>query len=162
MKKTAIISDCGKYRYSLDRIWEPKLLPMVFIMLNPSTADATEDDPTIRRCIGFAERENRGSIFIGNLFAYRATNPLQLYQVSDPVGHYNYNTVKKLLLLGKSCNQPVVCAWGSQNIASDEARKLFELSADLDVKLTCLGKNKSGSPKHPLYLKSDQAFEPYP
>lgn len=73
IKKDATISDCGKYRYRLSRIWEPGRPVATFVMLNPSTADATNDDATIRKCMGFARRWNLGGIHVGNLFAYRAS-----------------------------------------------------------------------------------------
>ena len=75
----AVVSDDGLYRYILTRTWDRSLPALVFCMLNPSTADATVDDPTIRKCIGFAQRLGYGGIIVVNLFAYRATKPRELY-----------------------------------------------------------------------------------
>lgn len=89
MIKSAIISECGKYRYSLSRIWDENKANVLFIMLNPSTADGDVDDPTIRRCIGFAKSWGYGGIYVGNLFAYRATDPKELLKVENPIGFEN-------------------------------------------------------------------------
>lgn len=86
---TAGISECGTYRYWLCREWSPGLDSLVWLMLNPSTADATQDDPTIRRCMGFARRWGYGGITVVNLYAYRATNPRDLLTAADPVGPEN-------------------------------------------------------------------------
>ena len=88
-KKGATISDCGKYRYWLTRIWNDSKLKILWIMLNPSTADENEDDPTIRRCIGFAKQWGYGGICVANLYAYRATDKTALSKVTDPVGQDN-------------------------------------------------------------------------
>jgi hypothetical protein len=82
----ALISDCGIYRYMLTRKWEPSCYSLPIIMLNPSTADAREDDPTIRRCMSFARREGYGGIWVQNLFAYRATSPAAMKAATDPFG----------------------------------------------------------------------------
>jgi hypothetical protein len=88
----AVLSDCGTYRYSLTRLL-PNLFAkqgkhVVFVMLNPSTADASHDDPTIRRCKGFAGREWATLMSVVNLFGYRATRPGELYLADDPFGPY--------------------------------------------------------------------------
>src|SRR5262249_14212908 len=90
VRRAAVISDCGRYRYSLTRRWgdaaEPRAL---FVMLNPSTADAEQDDPTIRRCIGFAKAWGMGSLEVVNLYALRATDPAALLSAPDPIGPKN-------------------------------------------------------------------------
>lgn len=101
MDKGAIISGCGKYRYSLWRTWDKKLPKVMFIMLNPSTADAYEDDPTIRRCINFAKSWGYGGIVVGNLFAYRATNPKKLILIDDPSGSANHHYLTHMI---ERCN----------------------------------------------------------
>jgi hypothetical protein len=86
MKKYAFIDLTGKYRYTLSRVWNGNLGRVVFILLNPSTADAFKDDPTVKKCISFAKHWNFGSLEIVNLFAYRSTDAKYLKNISDPVG----------------------------------------------------------------------------
>lgn len=148
---SAVISDCKKYRYLLSR----DILPgdfahhknCLFIMLNPSTADAENDDPTIRRCIHFAKREGATRLRVVNLFAYRATNPKELYKAKRPIGPENEDYIVREML-GANI---IIAAWGSQKIA-EPRWKLFKQYG----KMKCLGKTKSGAPRHPLYVKNDQ------
>lgn len=98
MKKTAKLSDCRTYRYELWRTWDESKPYAMFIGLNPSTADETEDDPTIRRCINFAKTWGYGGLCMTNLFAYRATQPEDMKRASDPIGNKNDET---LILLAK-------------------------------------------------------------
>lgn len=148
---SAVISVCGKYRYWLERkLANPNKSVCVFIMLNPSTADAELDDPTIRRCKGFAERFECGKLVVVNLFAFRATKPADLYKVkmlNDMVGPENDAYIRKAL------NLPgiTLCGWGSNNaLGRDVAIK--RMASNMNVNLCCLGKTKNDSPKHPLYL----------
>ena len=85
----AELSGCGRYRYKLWRIWDPDLPPILFVMLNPSTADANSDDRTIRRCVAFAKRDGFGRLLVGNLFAYRTPYPRVLRKAEEPVGDGN-------------------------------------------------------------------------
>jgi hypothetical protein len=149
MKKGATISACGKYRYELWREWDSSLPKLVFIMLNPSTADASKDDPTIRRCIGFAKREGCGSVSIINLFAYRSSDPKELIKVGDPFGD-NENFLKIFLYQ----DTRIIAAWG--NIPKGLKMPVLE-----EVEVECLGITKLGNPKHPLYLPSDAKLEKY-
>ena len=156
----AEISDCGEYRYSLVRRWsEEKLL--TFVRLNPSTADHTKDDPTIRRCLGFARREKAGGIRVVNLFGFRATDPRELENASYPRGDGN---AAALFVAVKAADRaPIICAWGSHRVAVDEGRSFVEWARDdLSATLMCLGKTKEGHPRHPLYVRGDQPFEDYP
>lgn len=147
MDRGAIFSECRKYRYVLHRIWQPKKAGVAFVGLNPSTADANVDDPTIRRCIGYAERWGYGGIFMVNLFAYRATDPKVLKTVSDPVGQLN----DIYLLANTGTGQLTICCWGSHGVYMDRAADVLCLIEDPHyLKLT-----KSGQPGHPLYLKKD-------
>ncbi|MCK5560130.1 MAG: DUF1643 domain-containing protein, partial [Thermoplasmata archaeon] len=127
--------------------------PAVFVMLNPSTADADEDDPTIRRCIGFARGWHCGGIQVINLFAYRATNPDELLKVDDPAGPDNlqhiFSTVQD--------HQFVVCAWGTRGVLvgqDEKVKRCMERARD-GIHLMSLGLTKDGHPKHPLYLSKD-------
>lgn len=96
----ALISDCKQYRYWLCRPFENTYIlreTILFIMLNPSTADASVDDPTIRRCMGFAKRLDSNGLTVANLYAYRATKPAELWKCNDPVGPQNNHWLNKLV-----------------------------------------------------------------
>jgi hypothetical protein len=150
----AVISPDGLYRYRLSRIWDSGTMPLVWIMLNPSTADALKDDPTIRRCISFSKREGYGGIEIVNLFAYRSSSPETLKKVDDPVGPDNNQWIKEVLYPHFEC----VCAWGAYP-AWDRVAEVFDLVKG--VNFLCLGRTAAGHPKHPLYISSAQPFIPY-
>lgn len=150
MQKSAYISSCGKFRYTLSRRWgEGK--PMVFIMLNPSTADAEQDDATIRRCIGFAKSHGHNAIEVVNLFAYRATKPSDLKAAGYPVGTLNGAYIHEAI----SNAAVVVLAWG------DNARDLPRVDEVLRqlkseyVEPYVLKLTTKGIPSHPLMLRSD-------
>ena len=142
----AVFSDCGRYRYLLTRRWGDGPAA-TFVMLNQSTADAATDDPTIRRCIGFAKSWDCGSLNVVNLFACRATNPRELLAATDPVGPRNDAFLHSYLPDG-------VAAWGAHKLATARARgvvRAFVRSSPL----WCLGVTKDGHPRHPLYVKTD-------
>lgn len=120
-------------------------------MLNPSTADAFNDDPTIRRCISFAEREGCTDLTVVNLFALRSTDPKKLIKHPDPVGPLNNQRIKEMIERHKSFGV-IVAAWGANKFAQERG-ELVKLFWSPDI--LCLGKNKDGSPKHPLYVKND-------
>lgn len=150
VRSSAILSPCGSYRYRLVRQWGVgALLP--FVMLNPSTADATADDPTIRRCIGFARREGADGIMVNNLFALRATDPADLLHHPDPHGPDNG---RHLASLAAAPN--VVCAWGAEPMAAQKGLALAAVLRRSGVRVTCLGITKQGHPRHPLYVRADQ------
>ena len=156
-RSDANISDDGRYRYWLTRRWAAgNLLP--FVMLNPSTADAAVDDPTIRRCIGFAKREGAAGIHVVNRFAYRATNPADLRATPDPYGPGNDAALRFVAAYAASHKQPIICAWGANS--GHESRTASILMAD-GAQLVCLGMTKDGHPRHPLYVKADQPLVPY-
>jgi hypothetical protein len=155
LQKHAVISPDGVYRYRLSRIWDSSKLPLVWIMLNPSTADAIEDDPTIRRCISFARRESCGGIEVLNLFAYRATNPKELMRVTDPVGPDNDKWIQEVLHSQVRC----VCGWGAFPKVWDRAAAVLDLARGINF--LCLGRTAAGHPLHPLYIANDQPFIPW-
>jgi hypothetical protein len=146
LNTNAHISRNGDYRYTLMRQWDWSDKVVTFIGLNPSTADATQDDPTIRRCVGYARDWGYGCLYMVNLFAYRSTDPLQLQLARDPVGPLNDKTI--LEVVGRS--QLVVAAWGNHGIYMNRDLKVREL---LKGKLHALKVSKIGQPGHPLYLK---------
>jgi hypothetical protein len=121
----------------------------MFIGLNPSTADETQDDPTIRRCIGYAKAWGFGGIYMLNLFAYRTTDPAKLALVHDPIGPKN-DEFLQMYLTPAGLN---IACWGNGGKLMNRGRVVVELLGKDN--LACLGTTKSGEPKHPLYQKKD-------
>lgn len=150
MHKDAIISPCGHYRYMLQRTWDSARGSVCFIMLNPSTADADHDDPTIRRCVAFAKEWGYGQIQVANLFALRATDPRELRAHPSPIGLEADDWIRSLA----GSSQLVVCAWG--NHGGLHNRSYFVRNVVLkveDIMPSALRINKAmGEPAHPLYL----------
>lgn len=160
VKKSARISSDGAYRYRLTRYWGPgPMLP--FVMLNPSTADADIDDPTIRRCMAFAHRENMGGITVANLYALRATDPKALKLVNDPCGIGNRDALQEIAGDAKAYDVPLVCAWGAHGTILSTYSACDELKRG-GAQLVCLGKTKDGFPRHPLYVRGDAPLIPFP
>lgn len=153
--KGATFSSDRVFRYRLWRQWGPGPT-FVVIGLNPSTADETQDDATIRRCIGFAKREGCGRLEMLNLFALRSTQPEVLYRASDPVGPDNDDTLAGVCLTATI----VVAAWGAEKIAQARAVAVRELLDAYGAPTpSCFGRTAGGSPKHPLYLRADTPIE---
>lgn len=157
MIKKAQFSACRTWRYTLSRWWgtlEQKRI--AFIGLNPSTADESKDDPTIRRCIGYAKAWGYGGLHMLNLFAFRATDPKKMKLAADPIGPDNDLYIKRIA----GITQVVVAAWGGNaTFLPSRSEEIVDLIGE---RLTCLGKTKGGHPKHPLYLKRAAALEFYP
>jgi hypothetical protein len=147
MFKSAIFSSCRTWRYALGRFWDFDLKPTMFVGLNPSTADETEDDPTIRRCMGFAQDWGYGGLVMTNLFAYRATNPRDMKSAFDPIGPEND---KYLADLSRESGI-VIAAWGIHGTFLGRAKAVKE--SGVLGEYAVLGVTKDGSPRHPLYMK---------
>ncbi|HPG94993.1 MAG TPA: DUF1643 domain-containing protein [Dokdonella sp.] len=146
-ESSAVLSDCGHYRYSLTRrVNSNRHTWCVFVMLNPSTADATADDPTIRACTEFARRWECGWLQVVNLFAWRATDPRELDAVTDPIGPLNLQHMEDAVRNGDI----VVFAWGANGGAIGRSAGI---SLGRRFVAHHLGRNKDGSPRHPLYVK---------
>lgn len=140
----AELSVCGAYRYSLTRKWREQPGYLLWIMLNPSTANALKDDATIRKCVGFAKRWGYGSIAVVNLYALRATNPVVVEGATDPVGPDNDETIKRL-----ASEATGICAgWGGSGPRSLRSR-VVEVLAMIPGEVTCIGKTRDGHPLHP-------------
>ena len=158
----ALLSEDGLYRYWLSRSWAEGGR-VSFIMLNPSTADAMQDDPTIRRCMGFAHGWGYRSLKVYNLFSFRATSPKDLKQAEDPIGPEG-DLYLKLAASGPGVDL-VVAAWGTHGAYRDRGPKVIQMLQPLlrakHLKLRCLGMTKAGHPKHPLYLKGNTALVEY-
>lgn len=148
----AALSHDGRYRYRLWRTWDESAPPLVFAMLNPSTADAEVDDPTIRRCIGFAKRDGFGGIEVVNLYAYRATKPADLWRTGDPIGPDNDRTLRDVFEAAAGAGFPVVAAWGAN---AKPSRVSWVRSMPHAEVLHHLGLTDKGAPRHPLYLRGD-------
>lgn len=140
----------GPFRYRLWRRWDDDGPTASFIMLNPSTADATQDDPTIRRCIGFAKAWGCGAVEIGNLFALRSTSPRAIYENLRTVGPANDGHLVELA----QRSSLVVCAWGVHGQHRGRGAEVLEMLRR-HAALYHLGLTKDGHPRHPLYLKGD-------
>ena len=154
--KGAIFSEDRRFRYSLWRVWNRKGPQVLFICLNPSIADEVIDDPTQRRCRRFAQDWGYGGYIVGNIFAYVSTDPKQLKSVKDPIGPENN---AYLLKMHKDSDLTIV-AWGNWGELEGRGNEVYEmLSKETGISglklLECLGVNRNGSPRHPLYLRAD-------
>ncbi len=147
MKNTAKFSECRKYRYALWRTWDISKPYVMFVGLNPSTADEKTDDPTLTRCINYAKSWGYGGVCMVNLFAFRATEPNVMKAAKDPMGKDNNDWLKKLA----NDSGLIVAAWGNDGSYLGRSKKVRELLPNLH----CLNINKSGEPAHPLYQKAN-------
>lgn len=150
----AIFSKCKKYRYLLERntgaLSDKRIL---FIGLNPSTATSRKDDPTIRRCISFAKHFGFGTLWVANIFAYRATDPKKLRATSNPVGPENDKWIVKLA----ADADLVLIAWGNHGALLNRSDTVLKILS----KPMCLGITKKGLPKHPLYVAKGTELVPF-
>ena len=148
LEGSAVLSPCRLFRYSLWRRWDdPAKGYAMFVGLNPSTADETMDDPTIRRCIGFAKAWGYAGLCMTNLFAFRATEPSDMRDACEPVGTENDETLKNLARDASI----VVAAWGTNGTFLGRDSEVRTLLPNLH----CLRLTKAGHPSHPLYLPGD-------
>ncbi len=145
--RDAIFSDDRKHRFLLTRAWDESKPTIAFIGLNPSTANELTDDPTIRRVIGFARSFGYGKVFMQNLFSYVTPYPHELKKCGSMI---NDSNTDYLLRYAKWQSNAVVFCWGNFDVLGRD-----KVALDMFPNAYCLGKNANGSPKHPLYLKSD-------
>lgn len=125
-------------------------------MLNPSTADASHNDPTIKRCIQFATSWGHTGLVVANLYAFRTPKPQHLFKACNPVGRKNEFWLKQVL----SSFETIACGWG-EHAKAEQVHAFMALAENAQKSLWCLGKNKSGMPKHPLYVKACQPLVQY-
>jgi hypothetical protein len=169
MKSSAVISECGTWRYRLDRDFEtPNRMTVAFLLHNPSTADGEQDDPTSRRGIGFAKSWGAGRMVFVNPWAGRSTDPTKVWKMPDPVGPDNDRHIDDVCYEVNRSGGFIVYAWG---LIKAPPSKRFEASTRLssldrrirgivaDYNIKCLGTTKDGWPRHPLYLKGDTQLE---
>lgn len=161
--RDTVMSPDGKYRYRLFRDIHGLFSgePCVFVMLNPSTADARVNDPTINRCMAFARTWGYDELFVVNLFAVRGSKPSIIREVSDPVGPENVDHVRALAQYAKAHDGAVVCAWGAHGGYMDQDRTVLGWLDAEAVDPLCLNVTKDGFPSHPLYLRGDAKPVPY-
>lgn len=155
----AVLSDDCAYRYRLWRIWSPSRPQALWVLLNPSTADAYADDPTIRRCEGFTRAWGLGGFEVVNLYAYRATDPSELARATDPIGPENDRTIT--VRARRPDVSHVVCAWGASAPPGDRATEVIALLRIRPIALWCLGTTKDGHPRHPLYIAATVPLVPF-
>jgi hypothetical protein len=146
MKGSAVISKDGQYRYALRRVWEPSRPTILFIGLNPSTADQRVNDRTVSRCIVFAQNWGFGQLTVANLFAFRTPHPRLLWKAPDPIGPANDRWLRRLI--GES--EVTVAAWGNHGTRLGRDRSVLALLQHPK----CLAVSKRGQPKHPLYIRA--------
>lgn len=154
----ADLSECSTYRWSLTRrldLWGDG--NCLFIMLNPSTADAMLDDPTIRRCKAFATDWGHQKLTVVNLFSFRATDPTELKTAADPIGH----RTNEIIAAEAATASTIVCAWGAHGGLMDRDREVTDMLKATGAQLQCLNVTKDGFPCHPLYQPKACALKPY-
>jgi hypothetical protein len=145
----AVFNETRTHRYLLERYWQPG--PVVtWVMLNPSTASAFADDPTIRRCVGFARREGCGGMRVVNLYALRATDPREIRGHPDPVGPCN---LRFLCEQGRGAR--IIAAWGAGGALNGHGDEIGRYLISTGAVLECLGVTAAGHPRHPLYVRAD-------
>lgn len=149
--RSALISDCGRYRYWLRRVWDGDSRLLCWVMLNPSVADASQDDPTIRRCISFSRAWGYTGLIVVNLFAWRATDPSELPDAPRAVGSDNDDHIRRA-----SWNRDVIVAWGA--LRKQHVRRAVRTMVGLNeygASVQCLERTVAGHPRHPLYVRGD-------
>lgn len=154
LRQGASLSACKEYRYSLWRIWDEHKSYVLFICLNPSTADDSNDDATVKKCVKYAEDWGYGGVYIANLFALRSKDPNELFKSNDPIGPDNNS---RIIQLSKKAGV-IVAAWG--NHGSYMSRDKYIL--DRIPNLKCLNVNKTGQPAHPLYQPDTTSLKSFP
>lgn len=157
----AAFSDCKRYRYRLWRNFSWSNLPnkhrdLVFVMLNPSAANALDNDPTVERCERRARAMKLDGVQVVNLFALRSTDPRGIYEADDPVGPENDDAILKACISARM----VICAWGTHGALHGRGQQVLSMLRAAGIKPHALKLNNDGSPAHPLYLRGD--LVPFP
>lgn len=157
----AILSDCGQYRYRLHRRVTASVRIALFIMLNPSTADHEQDDPTIRRCIGFTQSLGCGMLEVVNLFAFRTKSPAVLKEAREPIGPDNDRHIHEACLETQLIGGTIICAWGTHGAYRGRGDAVCRRLTSEGFDLHSLEETQGGHPKHPLYIKGTAKPLPY-
>lgn len=148
----AVFSQDRKYRYLLGRQTGPNDQSCLFIMLNPSTADETQNDPTVRRCEGFSALWGYGNLVVANIFAFRSTSPLRLAVQDDPVGPENDYWIMRAAKVADK----VILAWGNWGEFRGRGNRVRGMLDAENIEYHHFGLTKANQPRHPLYLRKDQ------
>ena len=167
VRSNAVFSDCGRYRYWLERIWNPEKPILPWVLLNGSTAGSVRNDRTVSRVIGFTRRWEFGGLWLVNLYAAMATKPGDLFAMDENVGPRNRHYVQKTMRDAWQCAQElsdapeltVIAAWGIHGARGEQDRRVLDWinRASVPVRLQCLGLTRRGYPRHPLYCAADTA-----
>ena len=165
VRSNATFSGCGRYRYWLERIWDPERPILPWVLLNGSTAGAVRNDRTVSRVIGFTWQWKFGGLWLVNAYAAMATKPRDLFAMDDNVGPRNRHYVRKTIRdawrhaqrLSDSPELPVIVGWGNHGARGQQDRRVLDwiARAGVPVRLQCLGVTKQGCPRHPLYCAAD-------
>ena len=151
----AFFSEDRAYRYRLWRRWKPEEQSLVYVMLNPSTADEVDPDATITRCVERARRMGYGGIEVVNIFALRSTDPTVLYRHEAPVGPDNDQHIVEVCLSAVLEGSLIILAWGKHGALHGRGAAVRSMLNDRQIDTYALMLNKDGSPKHPLYVPLD-------
>lgn len=147
-QSVAVFSDCETYRYSLTRVWDPAARKVMFVMLNPSTANEIRNDPTVERCERRARVLGYGGFRVTNIFAFRATDPRDMRRAANPVGPAN----DTMILEGARWADDIIAAWGVHGAHLDRGPSVARMLHACGSPLFHLGQTKAAHPRHPLYL----------
>ncbi|MEM0980415.1 MAG: DUF1643 domain-containing protein [Cyanobacteria bacterium P01_H01_bin.58] len=158
VQRCAQFDDTGWYRYRLTRRWDDTQPELAFVMLNPSYANHREDDPTLRRCIRLAQQWQYGSLVVVNLFAYCTAYPAVLKTVDEPVGKEN----DRFILQACQTAKHILLAWGNGGSLHNRDHDVLQLLAPYRDRLRCLAVNRTGQPRHPLYVPRDTQLCSWP
>lgn len=153
MTSSAIISKDGLYRYSLERAWDKSKPTVLFVCLNPSVADDKIDDHTVKNMIFFAKKFGYGRLLVGNLFAFRATDPSELFKQQEPIGPENDSYLEKMMEEADL----IIAAWGDNGGWLDRSYQFKEKYKNKEIK--CLGKTKANQPRHPSRISYKRELE---
>jgi hypothetical protein len=157
LARSAEFDATGQYRYRLGRRWDPQRPAITFVMLNPSRADHRQEDPTLRRCLGLAQGWGYGALTVVNLFAHCSSQPQALQRVPDPVGPEN----DRFLLAACTDTPTLVLAWGNSGSLYGRDRAVFHRLEPYRDRCYCLGRNQTGQPRHPLYVRRQTPLLPW-
>jgi hypothetical protein len=158
----AVFSECGKYRYRLWRYWDKSRPPLVMVMLNPSTADAETNDPTVERCQRRAKQLGFGGLEVVNIFAYRSTDPREMKGQDDPVGPDNDAAILGVCQAAMerkwdamNLGGMVLYAWGQHGNHRGRGKQIIDLLRENHITINYLTLGKNNQPGHPLYVGYD-------
>lgn len=157
IQRSAEFDETGRYRYWLKREWDAERAAIALIMLNPSRADHCQDDPTLRRCLALAQQWQYGRLTVVNLFAYCTASPKILRGAHHPIGDRN----DEHILQACESADGILLAWGNWGSLHQRDRAVLTLLTPYRDRLYCLGLNRTGQPRHPLYVPRQTSLVPW-